>query len=61
MEPKTTIISVCEVHIIHPKAKEASSEMPNPIRIALTATGYIPTPPLVAEIENAPAIKAGMI
>ena len=51
------IIAVCAVHIIHPKAFPVTSSMPNKDSAPATATGYNPTPPLVAAIENPPAMN----
>lgn len=53
-----TTIMVCDIHMIQPKASPDTSLIPKTAKDELTAMGYIPIPPLVADMANAPAVKA---
>ena len=57
--PKTIIIKVCAVQVIHPKANPDSFVTPNVASIKATEKGYIPIPPLEAEIAKPPITKEG--
>ena len=55
--PKKIINAVCADHIIQPNARLGSSAILNNIKASTIASGYDPTPPLVAAILNPAAIK----
>ena len=55
--PKNIIKAVCADHIIHTNARLGSSAILNNVKASTIASGYEPTPPLVAAMLNPAAIK----